>query len=114
MGSSWSHILLSFLEPVRLGTMSFNSERQKHRAPAIFQDFTVSAYCIPLSSMGPTGRLIVGRTRKHIPPQSEGQLRAGPGLDSSCLLKSFGTLSTSIYPGLGETCLIRETAGSMA
>lgn len=24
--------------------------------------------------MGPTGRLIVHRTRKHIPPQSEGQL----------------------------------------
>lgn len=30
------------------------------------------------------------------------------GRNSSCLLKSFGMLNTSIYSGLGETCLIRD------
>lgn len=52
-----------------------NTEHQQHFKTLLFPAYLL----IPLNSIGPTGRLIVGRTRKHIPPQSEGQLAVGGG-----------------------------------
>lgn len=109
-GLSWSCRLLNFLEPEGLGTMSFTQRGRNTEGQLYFKPLLLPACGIPLTNVGPTDKLTVAGKESIFRPSQKDSW----GGNSSCLLKSFGMLNTSIYSGLGETCLIRKTTGKMA